>query len=80
MNKTLHLLGYLIANPGWHYGLDLVAAKPKICSRWTIYTRLASLEEAGLVERGDDTSANIAIGLPRPRYRFRTQAKPEAKP
>lgn len=74
MNRTLALLGYLATNPGWHFGLDLVALKPKICSRWTIYQRLHALQEAGFVERSDDMSGTAVAGFPRPRYRFRSQS------
>jgi hypothetical protein len=45
------LLLYLMINPGWHYGLDLVAAG--LAGRSSIYVHLGRLQERGLVERID---------------------------
>lgn len=69
MMKTLLLLRFLIRNPGWHYGLDLVDAG--LCSRFTIYSRLYTLERIGLIERGEDIPR--MAGVARARYRFISQ-------
>lgn len=63
---------WLVANPGWHYGLDI--CKGADSSRGSIYFWLSRLEEAGKVERMD--GAKTHPGIPRPLYRAATTDSP----
>lgn len=74
MRGTDKVLTYLKANPGWHYGLDIV--KAGVCGRMNIYLYLGRLEELGLVERME--GAKTHPGLPRPLYRAALPKAPKA--
>ena len=60
---------WLLAHPGWHYGLELVAAG--VTSRYPLYVRLGQLEELGLVERrlAPHETNHPTGALPRRQYR-----------
>lgn len=67
MSSRDSVLDYLLAHPGWHYGLELVEAG--ISSRAGIYVHLGSLEEQGYVERRTSSELPPPGFLPRQQYR-----------
>ena len=65
---------WLLAHPGWHYGLELVAAG--VTGRSMLYVRLARLEGLGLVERRDEPLSLQWAGTRLPRHQFQAVVKP----
>jgi DNA-binding transcriptional ArsR family regulator len=63
--RRQRILDWMRADPGWHYGLDLV--KAGLASRSTIYIHLAKLQDLGLVEFRWETP--VRPGVVRPQYR-----------
>jgi len=61
------VLQWLTANPGWHFGLDMIRAG--VSTRGDIYIQLSRLEQRGLVERRDEPSLKAGILGRRPLFR-----------
>lgn len=64
--SQIKIIEFMVKNPGWHYGLDLV--RQRLAMRCFIYAELADLEDAGLVERRYPPR-HAHPGLPRPQFR-----------
>lgn len=64
-HRDLKLLQWMVENPNWHYGLDLV--KNRLGSRGSIYDALSRLEDNGFVER--QTEGTDRPSLRRIQYR-----------
>lgn len=64
--SSIKIIAYMAKNPGWHFGLDLVAQK--LCLRSFVYAQLAELENLGLVERRPEPNHEYS-GLPRHQFR-----------
>lgn len=47
--SELKIIAFMVKNPDWHFGLDLVAEK--LSTRFLVYQELAELEHFGLIER-----------------------------
>jgi hypothetical protein len=67
MTSTNDVLEYLLAHPGWHYGVDLV--KAGLSNRATIYIHLGRLVESGYAEERDSSEAAPPGQNPRLQYR-----------
>lgn len=59
-------MAFMVKNPGWHFGLDLVAER--LASRFFVYAALGALEHHGLVERREEPNHQHP-GLPRHQFR-----------
>lgn len=65
--SSIKIIAHLAKNPGWHFGLDLVAQK--LSSRTSVYIQLAELENMGLIERRYDPNPRHPGAI---RHQFRS--------